>query len=233
MTKSEQPKHSKKSKSKARQSDLFFPNQDGPDASLEDHGFRLSGGPVAGIDEVGRGPLAGPVVVAAVILDRQNIPVGLNDSKKLSEKKRDALFEEICLSAHVAIASASAAQIDQMNIRAATLWSMSRALRGLAVQPSYGLFDGRDIPSDSPVRGEAVVKGDSRSVSIAAASIVAKVARDRMMKRLGLLYPDYGFEKHMGYGTKAHLEALDTLGPCPYHRFSFRPIYERSDTSSN
>lgn len=221
-------KRTKKSAPKARQSDLFFPKQDGPDTSLEDHGFRLSGGLVAGIDEVGRGPLAGPVVVAAVILDRDAIPEGLNDSKKLSEKKRDALFDEICRSAHVSIASASAAHIDRMNIRAATLWSMSRALRGLDVQPSYGLFDGRDVPSDSPVRGEAVVKGDSRSVSIAAASIVAKVARDRMMKRLGLLYPGYGFEKHMGYGTKAHLQALDALGPCPYHRFSFRPIHERS-----
>ncbi len=226
-------KRTKKSASKARQSDLFFPEQDGPDTSLEDHGFRLSGGLVAGIDEVGRGPLAGPVVVAAVILDRDAIPEGLNDSKKLSEKKRDALFDEICRSAHVSIASASAALIDRTNIRAATLWSMSRALRGLDVQPSYGLFDGRDVPSDSPVRGEAVVKGDSRSVSIAAASIVAKVARDRMMKRLGLLYPGYGFEKHMGYGTKAHLEALDALGPCPYHRFSFRPIYERSQGSSS
>lgn len=226
-------KRTKKPSQKAKQSDLFFPNQDGPDTSLEDHGFRLSGGLVAGIDEVGRGPLAGPVVVAAVILDPNTIPKGLNDSKKLSEKKRDALFDEICRAAHVSIASASAAQIDRMNIRAATLWSMSRAIRGLAVQPSYGLFDGRDVPSDSPVRGEAVVKGDSRSVSIAAASIVAKVARDRMMKRLGLLYPGYGFEKHMGYGTKAHLEALDALGPCPYHRFSFRPIYERSENASN
>lgn len=217
----------KKGQSKAKQSDLFFPDQDGPDYALEEHGFRLSGGLVAGIDEVGRGPLAGPVVTAAVILDSNAIPDGLNDSKKLSEKKRVALFDAICRTAHVSVASASAARIDAMNIRAATLWAMCAAIRALPFAPSYCLFDGRDVPSDSPVRGEAVIKGDSRSVSIAAASIVAKVSRDRMMKRLAILYPGYGFETHMGYGTKAHMAALDRLGPCPYHRASFRPIAER------
>lgn len=220
-------KRAAKAGKKAEQADLFFKQQDGPDFSLETHAMQSYGGLVAGVDEVGRGPLAGPVVTAAVILDPDAIPEGLNDSKKLSEKKREALFDIICRTANVSIASASPAQIDALNIRGASLWAMSQALHSLPIAPSYILFDGRDIAPNAPTRGEAVIKGDARSVSIAAASIVAKVARDRMMKRIGLHFPGYGFEKHMGYGTKAHIQALDELGVCPHHRMSFRPITER------
>lgn len=212
---------------KTKQPSFFDVQSEGPDYTLEEAAMKRFGGLVAGVDEVGRGPLAGPVVTAAVILDADNIPVGLNDSKKLSHAKREALFEAICQTSHVSIASASPARIDALNIRGATLWAMSEALKGLAVQPSYALFDGRDVAPLSPCPGMHVIKGDGRSVSIAAASIVAKVTRDRLMMRIGRSFPGYGFENHMGYGTKAHLEALDRLGVCEHHRRSFRPIYER------
>ena len=217
---------SKKTK-KPTQGALFGDLKAGPDFSLEAAAMKRCNGLVAGVDEVGRGPLAGPVVTAAVILDPKAIPEGLNDSKKLSEKKRDALFDQICLSAHVSIASASPAQIDALNIRGATLWAMVRALKGLSIAPCYALFDGRDVAPGAPCPGEAVIKGDARSVSIAAASIVAKVARDRMMMRIGRQFPGYGFETHMGYGTKSHMEALDQLGVCLHHRRSFSPIANR------
>jgi ribonuclease HII len=180
--------------------------------------------PVAGIDEVGRGPLAGPVCVAAVILDRDNLPQGLDDSKKLNPKRRAALAEEIYASAlAVSIAMAPAAEVDALNIRGATLAAMARAAQALALPPAFALIDGRDAPElICPAR--AVVGGDAVSMSIAAASIVAKVARDRLMARLDLLYPVYGFARHAGYGTKAHLEALRRHGPCPEHRRSFAPV---------
>ena len=216
-----------KKKKQVVQSDLFGPGQQGPDYSLEQRASRRFEGPIAGVDEVGRGPLAGPVVTAAVILDPCAIPDGLNDSKKLSEKKRNILFDEICQTAHISIASASPARIDELNIRGATLWAMARALHGLSTAPAYALFDGRDVAPGSPCPGEPVIKGDARSVSIAAASIVAKVARDGMMIRLGGSFPGYGFESHMGYGTRVHMEALDVMGVTPHHRMSFRPIYER------
>ena len=214
---------------KISQGELFGADWAGPDFNLEIAAMKKHGGVIAGVDEVGRGPLAGPVVTAAVILDPEAIPSGLNDSKKLSAKKRDALFIEICENAHVSIASASPAQIDTRNIRGATLWAMAKALNGLSIAPSFALFDGRDIAPHSPCPGQSVIKGDMRSVSIAAASIVAKVARDRMMERIGRNHPGYGFESHMGYGTRAHLEALDRLGVCEHHRRSFRPIYERME----
>ena len=214
-------------KQTSRQTSLFKLLPEDPDHSLEGRATRRFGGPVAGVDEVGRGPLAGPVVTAAVILDPAAIPDGLDDSKKLSETRRLALFDQICVSADVSIASASPAQIDALNIRGATLWAMARALRGLATTPRYALFDGRDVAPATPCPGEPVVKGDSRSVSIAAASIVAKVVRDRMMVRMGGAFPGYGFEHHMGYGTRAHLDALDRLGVCIHHRKSFRPIRDR------
>lgn len=185
------------------------------------------GGPIAGVDEVGRGPLAGPVVTAAVILVPDAIPAGLDDSKKLTAARREALFDTICTSAIVSVASASPQRIDMLNIRGATLWAMARALEGLSTPPAFALFDGRDVAPESPCPGQSVIKGDGRSMSIAAASIVAKVCRDRMMKRLGLSYPGYGFERHMGYGTKQHQEALDRLGVTPHHRASFRPIADR------
>ena len=219
-------KSSKRSK-KPAQSQLFADLPEGPDFSLEQSAMKRFGGLVAGVDEVGRGPLAGPVVTAAVILDPANIPNGLDDSKKLSEKKRDYLFDAICRSAHISIASASPAQIDRRNIRGATLWAMVRALEGLSLPPAYALFDGRDVAPGAPCPGQAVIKGDARSLSIAAASILAKVTRDKLMKRIGRQFPGYGFETHMGYGTSNHMEALDQLGVCIHHRRSFRPIADR------
>jgi ribonuclease HII len=180
--------------------------------------------PVAGTDEAGRGPLAGPVVAAAVILDPDNIPAGLNDSKKLSLKQREALFEAIMATAHVSIASSGPRLIDDMNILRASLDAMRRAVGGLPVAPAHVLVDGRDVPKGLPCSGSAVIKGDSRSVSIAAASIIAKVTRDRMMDRAGLVYPAYGFAKHAGYGTKQHRDAIISDGPCVLHRMSFRPL---------
>ncbi|MEV4608237.1 ribonuclease HII [Neorhizobium sp. LMR1-1-1.1] len=180
--------------------------------------------PVAGTDEAGRGPLAGPVVAAAVILDPGNIPAGLNDSKKLSLKQREALFEAIMATAHVSIASSGPKLIDEINILRASLDAMRRAVAFLSVVPAHVLVDGRDVPKGLSCSGTAVIKGDSRSVSIAAASIVAKVTRDRMMNRAGLVYPAYGFAKHAGYGTKQHRDAIIADGPCPLHRMSFRPL---------
>ncbi len=180
--------------------------------------------PVAGTDEAGRGPLAGPVVAAAVILDPDNIPVGLDDSKKLSLKQREALFKAIMATAHVSIASSGPKLIDGMNILRASLDAMRRAVAGLPVAPAHVLVDGRDVPKGLSCSGKAVIKGDSRSVSIAAASIIAKVTRDRMMERAGLVYPAYGFAKHAGYGTKQHRDAIISDGPCPLHRMSFRPL---------
>ena len=180
--------------------------------------------PVAGIDEVGRGPLAGPVCVAAVILDRDNLPHGIDDSKKLSAARRAALYEEICARAlAVSVALAPAAEIDALNIRGATLASMTRAARALAIAPRFVLVDGRDLPS-LYCPGRAVIKGDATSLSIAAASIVAKVTRDRLMARLDGLHPGYGFAGHAGYPTAAHRAALKASGPCPEHRRSYAPV---------
>ncbi|GGF97462.1 MULTISPECIES: ribonuclease HII [Rhizobium] len=194
------------------------------DFSLELAARNAGHWPVAGTDEAGRGPLAGPVVAAAVILDPDNIPAGLNDSKKLSLKQREALFEAIMATAHVSIASSGPRLIDDMNILRASLDAMRRAVGGLPVAPAHVLVDGRDVPKGFSCSGTAVIKGDSRSVSIAAASIIAKVTRDRMMDRAGLVYPAYGFAKHAGYGTKQHRDAIISDGPCALHRMSFRPL---------
>lgn len=185
--------------------------------------------PVAGVDEVGRGPLAGPVVVAAVILDPDRVPDGLADSKELSPVRREALFDLIMASADVAVASAGPATIDAINIRAATLDAMVRAVAALPVQPRHVLVDGRDRPPVS-VDCEAIIDGDALVASIAAASIIAKVTRDRLMLRLDLAYPAYGFAAHMGYGTARHLAALSAHGPCPAHRLSFAPVRLAHDT---
>lgn len=177
---------------------------------------------VCGVDEVGRGPLAGPVGVAAVILDPGNIPGGLDDSKALTAKRREALYETILESAlAVSIVFAPASEVDAFNIRGATLRAMARAVAALNQQPDFALIDGRDIPPGLVCPAEALIGGDARSVSIAAASIVAKVARDRLMARLDALYPGYGFARHAGYATAAHRAALTTLGPCALHRRSF------------
>ena len=180
--------------------------------------------PVAGIDEAGRGPLAGPVAAAAVVLDPQDIPRGLNDSKVLSAEVREALYEEIVARAvGVSVAFASVAEIDAINIRQATFAAMRRALSALAVLPSHVLIDGHDLPPCLACDGETLIKGDARSASIAAASIVAKVTRDRLMRRLCPAYPVYGFARHVGYATRSHLDAIERHGPSPYHRLSFAP----------
>jgi len=183
--------------------------------------------PVAGIDEAGRGPLAGPVAAAAVILDPGKLPRGLNDSKQLTPGERDRLYDEILLHASaVSVAFASAAEIDQINIRQATFLAMRRALFALSAAPKYVLIDGNDLPPDLRVPAETIIKGDALIASIAAASIIAKVTRDRLMRRVCRLYPAYRFSQHFGYGTKAHIAAIAEHGPCPFHRLSFRPFRE-------
>lgn len=197
----------------------------GPDFSFELEAKALGYWPVAGTDEAGRGPLAGPVVAAAVILDPDNIPDGLNDSKKLSETQRERLFERIIETAlAVSIASSGPERIDATDIRKASLDAMRRAVLSLAVPARFVLSDGRDVPPGTGLPAKAVVKGDSRSVSIAAASILAKVTRDRMMKRADAVYPAYGFAKHAGYPTETHRQAIKDHGPCSQHRMSFKPL---------
>ncbi len=178
---------------------------------------------IAGLDEVGRGPLAGPVVSAAVVLDLDCVPQGLADSKALSADRREALFVEIMATSQVGIASVSHAEIDTINIRQASLQAMCRALAALPCKPDMALVDGNDPPR-LPCSTEAIVKGDSSIASIAAASIVAKVVRDRMMARLGNAYPAYGFASNAGYSTRTHLTVLASEGPCPFHRLSFAPL---------
>ncbi len=182
-------------------------------------------GPVAGIDEVGRGPLAGPVCAAAVVLDPARIPKKLNDSKQLQPDIREALYDEIMDRAlSVGVAFASAAEIDRINIRQATHLAMRRALAGLGTVPGYVLVDGNDLPSCLICEGETLIKGDASSASIAAASIVAKVTRDRLMRRLCAVHPVYGFSRHVGYPTREHLAALADHGACAFHRMSFAPV---------
>lgn len=216
--------HRAMTKRRCESPELFDIAAAGPDDVLERRLARRFGDPVAGVDEAGRGPLAGPVVAAAVILDPADVPTGLNDSKKLTEATRERLFAEICKRATVAVGIASVDRIDAMNILQANLWAMAQALGGLALRPAAALIDGRDVPPTIPCPGEAVIKGDARSLSIAAASIIAKVTRDRLMIRLAHAYPGYGFERHKGYGTRAHKAALASLGPSPLHRKSFEPI---------
>jgi ribonuclease HII len=181
-------------------------------------------GLIAGVDEAGRGPLAGPVVVAAVVFERGRYPDGLDDSKKLTALERARLHDLILARATVSIAIASRARIDKMNILRASLWAMSRAVAGLACRPDHVLVDGNMLPPGLACPAEAIVSGDALSVSIAAASIVAKVTRDRLMGCLGRAFPDYGFEEHKGYSTPGHFAALDRYGPCTHHRRSFAPV---------
>ena len=179
---------------------------------------------IAGVDEVGRGPLIGNVVTAAVILDPLKPISGLADSKKLTAKRRDALYEEIIQNALAySVAFATPQEIDEINILHATMLAMQRAVLQLAVLPEYVMIDGNRCP-DIPFPCEAVVKGDSRVAEISAASIVAKVVRDREMEALDLAYPDYGFAKHKGYPTAAHMAALEKFGPLDMHRRSFKPV---------
>ena len=178
---------------------------------------------ICGIDEAGRGPWAGPVVASAVILDQSNFPQGLNDSKKLMHEKREALFGPIVNSSHVGIGIVSAAEIDAINILQATYLAMKRAVLNLKTQPTYALVDGNRAPP-LPCKVQTIIKGDSLSLSIAAASIIAKVTRDRMMIEMDTQFPGYGFALHKGYGTAKHAAALAQLGPCAEHRKSFKPI---------
>ena len=191
-----------------------------PDFTLE----RSITGPVAGVDEVGRGPLAGPVYAAAVILDPARLPEGLDDSKKMSETRRDKAFNAIMTSAlAVGIGVASVEEIDRINILAATMLAMRRAVDRLSVAPVHALIDGNKVPA-LPCPADAIVKGDSKVLSIAAASIIAKVTRDRVMSELDLAFPGYGWARNKGYGTADHMQALARLGPSVHHRTSFAPI---------
>lgn len=181
-------------------------------------------GLIAGVDEAGRGPLAGPVVAAAVILDERNPIKGLADSKTLTPRRRELLYDEIRAKALCcSIAQASVEEIDQINILQATLLAMRRAVEGLRLKPSLVLVDGNRLPVLS-MRAEAIVKGDSKVAAISAASILAKVTRDRWCAELDALYPQYGFAGHKGYGTVEHLAALQAHGACPEHRKTFRPV---------
>jgi len=179
--------------------------------------------PVAGCDEAGRGPLAGPVVAAAVILDPDRIPRGIDDSKRLTPEEREELFEKICATSSFAVAYASPARIDRDNILRASLWALARAVAALPEAPKYVFVDGRDRLA-TQCECEAVIGGDGLVKSIAAASIIAKVTRDRLMCALAEDCPGYGFESHKGYAVPEHLEALDRLGPSVHHRSFFAPV---------
>jgi len=191
------------------------------ESALQARGLRH----IAGVDEAGRGPLAGPVAAAAVMLPRGFACPGLDDSKKISAAKREALYAILTGDARVvwAVATADRAEIDQLNILRATHLAMRRAVEALDPSPEHCLIDGLPV-RDFPFSYDAIVKGDGRSLSIAAASIIAKVTRDRLMREIDRDFPQFGFAKHQGYGTKAHLEALRIHGPCCHHRRSFQPV---------
>ncbi|MGB6534764.1 MAG: ribonuclease HII [Xanthobacteraceae bacterium] len=185
--------------------------------------FKRGVWPVAGCDEAGRGPLAGPVVAAAVILNPDDVPRGLDDSKRLTPDRREVLYERICARAQVAVALAPPARIDRYNILRASLWALARAVAALPARPCLVFVDGRDR-IDCGCDCEAVIGGDGLVASIAAASIVAKVTRDRLMRCLGAAHPGYGFEQHKGYSVPEHFAALERLGPTIHHRRSFAPV---------
>ncbi|MFY0595329.1 MAG: ribonuclease HII [Cognatishimia sp.] len=196
-----------------------------PDYELEKLAIFRGATSVVGVDEVGRGPLAGPVMAAAVVLDPDRIPEGLNDSKKLGVKRRETLYEQILEVADVGFGEASVEEIDDINILQASLLAMQRAVHDLRSLPDYALVDGKFIPKGLNIPAEGIVKGDAKSVSISAASIVAKIRRDQMMESLAQQFPGYGWERNAGYPTKEHREAIHRLGITPHHRRSFRPIH--------
>jgi len=197
-----------------------------PDYSFERAAHARGFTRIAGIDEVGRGPLAGPVTAAAVVLDPARIPAGLNDSKKLTHKRREALYARILEVADVSIAHASVEEIEAHNILRASHIAMVRAVQGLAVPPDYCLIDGTMVPRGLAIPAETVIKGDARSVSISAASIMAKICRDYVMLSLAQQHPGYGWETNMGYGSKSHISALQELGVTPHHRRLFKPVHK-------
>jgi ribonuclease HII len=190
---------------------------------LEANELRLAGGPIAGVDEAGRGPWAGPVVAAAVILDPNDIPNGIADSKALDANARELLYPRIMASAQVGIGIADVMRIDRDNILNATLWAMAEAVRQLPLMPRLALIDGNKAPRLT-CQSRTIVKGDALCLSIAAASIIAKVTRDRMMIENARTFPGYGFESHKGYGTPEHKAAIDRLGVTELHRRSFKPV---------
>lgn len=194
-----------------------------PDYSFE---REAPASPVVGVDEAGRGPWAGPVVAGAVILDPERIPEGLNNSKKLTAKKREALFEALHQVAEIGVGIADVEEIDRLNILRAADLAMGRAIADLPRAPGFALIDGNRIPASIPCPAEALVKGDGRSLSIAAASIIAKVTRDRIMAELAKNFPEYGWERNAGYGVPAHRAALISCGVTPHHRKSFAPIHK-------
>ncbi len=196
-----------------------------PDFSEETRWIAGGAGLIAGVDEVGRGPLAGPVTAAAVILDPSAVPEGLNDSKKLTARAREALHDRLLAVADVSVAHASVEEIDALNILYASHLAMERAVAGLRRAPGHVLVDGNMVPKGLVCPATALIKGDGRSLSIAAASVVAKVVRDRIMVDLAQQHPGYGWEKNAGYPTKAHRAALEILGVTPHHRRSFKPVH--------
>ncbi len=196
-----------------------------PDLSFESEILAQGAARIAGIDEVGRGPLAGPVTAAAVILDPANVPEGINDSKQLPLSRRLELYEILITSAEVSVGHASVEEIDRLNILQAAHLAMERALSGLSIPADFALIDGNLIPKSIRVPARAVVKGDCLCASIAAASIVAKICRDRIMWDLAQQFPGYGWETNVGYGSKSHIAALQNLGPTPHHRRSFKPVH--------
>ncbi|MDF1726297.1 MAG: ribonuclease HII [Sulfitobacter sp.] len=197
----------------------------GPDFEMERAALAQGHLRIAGVDEVGRGPLAGPVTAAAVVLDPACIPEGLNDSKKLTARARARLNEEIMACAEVSIGHASVQEIDEINILRASHLAMQRAIDGLSIPPCYTLIDGNQWPRDLTLPGACVVGGDGRSQSIAAASIVAKICRDYVMLSLAQQHPEYGWQTNAGYGSKSHIEALGKFGVTPHHRRSFKPVH--------
>jgi len=202
-----------------------------PDFMLEAELIAEGVAPIAGVDEVGRGPLAGPVCAAAVILDPTKIPPGIADSKALAPAARERAFAAIVENARaIGVAFVTAKEIDETDIRKAALKAMAQAVAALSVAPAFVLVDGRDLPK-LPCSGRAIIKGDGLSQSIAAASIIAKVARDAMMRDLALTHREYGFSTNMGYGCAAHLAAIARLGPTPIHRLSFGPCKPRIENS--
>ena len=196
-----------------------------PDFSYEQAAFARGLTIVAGVDEAGRGPLAGPVIAAAVILDPANIPPGLNDSKQLSAKRREALYAALLEVADVAIGSASVDEIDMINILRASHLAMVRAVAGLKTAPQHVLIDGQMLPRGFNLSAQPIIRGDTLSLSIAAASIVAKTWRDKLMVDLAQLFPGYGWDHNAGYPTKGHKNALQNLGVTPHHRRSFKPVH--------
>jgi len=200
------------------------PRPEPPSDRYERRAKRKGAKLVAGVDEAGRGPLAGPVVAAAVIFETRRYPNGIDDSKRLTPLARARLYDQIVAKAIVSVCVASRARIDRMNILRASLWAMSRAVRGLSRAPDHVMVDGNMLPPDMACRCEAIVDGDALSISIAAASIVAKVTRDRLMVEVGKAFPNYGFGSHVGYSTPEHFAALREFGPCPHHRRSFAPV---------